>query len=291
MYSILEAIKHTLHDTWFMLIFLFIMYSLLEQIERRFNKDEPILLGLQKWGPLLGSFVGLLPQCGFSLLAAILYVQKNITMGTLVSVFIATSDEAIPILLSNPEQAPILGKLLLIKWIVAIIVGYLIDFVLERHQHIEIIPEIEEDDFDDTEDEGSMSSCPCCYSEYPWYVSAALRSLKIFAFIFITTFILTLIIEGKGEDILTNILLTGHSSQIFLAALIGFIPNCAATVILSQLYVLGQLSFASLCAGLITNAGLGLMVLFGYQANKKAIIKIVVYLFLTAILTGSILLI
>ena len=148
---------------------------------------------------------------------------------------------------------------------------------------------MEEEDYDDEEyeeEESSGSSCPCCYPEYPLWISALLRSLKIYVFIFITSFVLTLLMELIGEKTLSMILLQDNLFQPIIAALFGFIPNCAATVVLTQLYTAGELSFGSLLAGLVTNAGLGLSVMIRYEARKKDILRTISILFITGVIVG-----
>lgn len=283
-----HTLEHTLEDTWMMFPFLLITYMILEVFERRNNNsDEKIFFGLQKYGPLVGAIVGLLPQCGFSILAAMLFVQRNITLGSLLAVMIATSDEAIPILLSNPSLYSTLGLLLVLKFVIAVVIGYFVDHVLYRHQKVVYFEDMEEEsEEEDIDEEQAGSACPCCYPEYPIYISALLRSLKIFVFIFATSFVLTLLIEWIGEENLSTILLSKSFLQPLLAAIFGFIPNCAATVVLSQLYMSGQLQFGSLLAGLITNAGLGLVVLIRYNENKKMVLRIIAILLVVAVIFG-----
>lgn len=288
--NILEILHETIHDTWLMLPLLILTYCILEIFERRENQDDSMFFGLQKYGPLVGALVGLIPQCGFSILAAMLFVQNNITLGTLVSVMIATSDEAIPILISNPSMYSSMIQILILKFTIAVIVGFIIDKVLFRNQKILRFEDMEEDeDYEDDQDEQTGTSCPCCYPQYPIWLSALLRSLKIYLFIFLTSFVLTLLIGIIGEDTLSTILLHDSIFQPIIAAVFGFIPNCAATVVLTQLYVAQELSFGSLLAGLITNAGLGLVVMIRYEANKKDIIKTISILFITAIFFGILL--
>lgn len=284
----IDTILDTVHDTWTMLPLLYITYIVLEFFERKNTTDDRLFFGLQKLGPILGAFVGLIPQCGFSILAAMLFVQNNITLGTLVSVMIATSDEAIPILISNPKMYSTLLQVLAFKLVIAIVVGLFVDHVLFRHQKILHFEDMEEEDEDEEYDqeENSGSSCPCCYPEYPMWLSALLRSLKIFVFIFITSFVLNLLMQWIGNETLSKILLHNSLFQPVIAALFGFIPNCAATVVLTQLFTAGELSFGSLLSGLITNAGLGLIVMFRYEARKRDILRTIAILFVTGIVIG-----
>lgn len=284
----IDCILDAGHDTWLMLPLLYIAYLVIEYFERKDSKDDKLFFALQKYGPLVGALIGLIPQCGFSILGAMLFVQGNITIGTLLAVFIATSDEAVPILLAEPALFSTLIFLLLCKFILAVAVGFFVDHVLFRHQKIlrfEDLPE-EEDVEVFEEDENNASACPCCYPEYPMALSALIRTIKIFAFVFLTTIAFNLLIGWIGEATLSQFLLTGSLFQPVLAAFFGFIPNCAATVILCQLFALGQLSFGSLLAGLITNAGLGFLVLFQYGENKKTIAKIAFLLWIVAVVCG-----
>lgn len=283
----MEIILEILHDTWMMIPLLYITYCILETFERKDSSDDSMFYSLQKYGPLFGAIVGLIPQCGFSILASMLFLQKNITLGTLIAVMIATSDEAIPILLSNPSMYSSLIQLLISKFVIAVVVGYFVDYILERKQKIIHFEEMEDDEYEEDEQEqDGNNACPCCYTQYPLPVSALLRTLKIYGFIFITSLVLTLLIEGIGIESLERILLTNSIFQPLLTALFGFIPNCAITVVLAQLFSMGGISFGSLLAGLITNAGLGLVCLIRYGATKKEILKVFVILYITAIIAG-----
>ena len=149
--NIIDIILDTIHDTWAMLPLLYITYCILEVFERKNTQDDKLFFGLQRLGPILGALVGLIPQCGFSILAAMLFVQNNITLGTLVSVMIATSDEAIPILISNPKMYSSLLGILGLKLVIAIVVGLFTDHVLFHNQKILRLEDMEEDDYDDEE--------------------------------------------------------------------------------------------------------------------------------------------
>lgn len=285
---LIDCILDAWHDTWLMLPLLYAAYLIIEYFERKDSKDDKLFFGLQKYGPLVGALIGLIPQCGFSILAAMLFVQGNITLGTLAAVFIATSDEAIPILLAEPSLFSSLLILLACKFCIGIAGGFLIDRIVFPHQKIlrfEDMPE-EENEEQYEEDEQAASSCPCCYPQYPMWISALLRTVKIFIFVFLTTIAFNMLIGWIGEQTLSKFLLTGTVFQPLLAALFGFIPNCAATVILCQLFALGQLSFGSLLAGLITNAGLGFLVLFQYGEKKSTIGKLALILWIIASLSG-----
>lgn len=284
--GVITILLDVIKDTWIMLPLLYITYCILEFYERRpTENDDSMFYSLQKYGPLFGSLLGLIPQCGFSILAVMLFLQNNITLGTLVAVMIATSDEAIPILLANPQLYTSLFKLLACKFLIGIMVGYFVDKILFPKQKILLFDEMEEN-VDEEDEEESNNACPCCYTQYPLPLSALLRSLKIFGFIFVTTLIFNLGMEYFGSETLQKILLHDSLLQPFISALLGFIPNCAITVILAQLYAQNALSFGSLLSGLITNAGMGFICLVRYGGTKKQIIRTFSILYISAILFG-----
>lgn len=285
----LHMLEHALEDTWLMLPLLYLSYIVIEYFERKESNDDILLNSLQKYGSLLGVFIGIIPQCGFSIIASMLFLNRYITLGTLISVFIATSDEAIPILISNPNLYSSMIWIIVIKIVLGISVGYIVDKVIFPRQRLVLFSDLEDEgEYEDDEDyeELDNNACPCCYIQYPLLVSALLRTLKIFAFLFITTFVLNYIIHEVGEDTLGKILLNDSLLQPIFAASFGLIPNCAASVVLTQLYVAGQVSFASLVSGLITNAGLGLVMLVRYQASLKDLLRVFIILIMSAILCG-----
>lgn len=287
---IAEILAHSWEDTWAMLPLLFIAYLIIERVERRQTDDSPLFFALQKYGPLVGALIGLIPQCGFSILAGMLFMQNNITLGTMLAVFIATSDEAVPIMLSHPDLYGSLAVILVLKFITAVIVGYAVDAIFGRKIiRFEDMPEEEEEEEFQEDDEASMGSCPCCYPDLPIWKSALLRTLKIYAWVFGVTVIFTALVHWIGEEALGKVLLTGSAWQPFAASLFGFIPNCAATVVLTELYTLGKLSFGSLFGGLVTNAGLGPLVLIQFHASKKSILRVFGILLLTGTAAGMLL--
>lgn len=286
----IHILEHTLQDTWLMFPLLFISYVVIDYFERRGTDDDFLFRKLQNYGPIVGALIGIIPQCGFSIIAAMLFINRNISLGTMLAVFIATSDEAIPVLLANPDLYNDMLKVIVLKVILAVIVGYLVDKVIYPKQKLVLFSEMEESDEEAIDDEeGSSGACPCCYTEYPLVVSALLRSLKIYAFLYATSLILNLVIHEVGETTLSAILLNNSIFQPILASLFGFIPNCVASVVLTQLFVTGHVSFGSLLAGLITNAGLGIVVLLRYGASKKDLLRVFTILFITATVVGVVL--
>lgn len=275
-----ELISEAIRDTFIMLPFLYITYVLMEYLEHRSSEHmRRLMIKAKAYGPVIGALLGVIPQCGFSVLASGLYMNGAITLGTLLSVFISTSDEAIPILMSQPQQADTLLKIIIIKFVVAITAGYVIDYLVRGH-HIKqkhAIADCHEHCAEELEKHTSI------------FMIALYHTIKIFIFIFIINFLLSATILWFGEDALSMALADGSFLQPLIAALVGFIPNCASSVILTQLYVDQILSFGALCAGLITSAGLGLLVLFRMYDNKRDIFRIITILFCIAAITGILL--
>lgn len=261
-----------------MLPFLFAAFIVIEALEHYSSEFTVKLLGkVGKAGPMLGTLAGCVPQCGFSVMAANLYAGGVISVGTLVSVFIATSDEAILIILGNPGYAKEVGILLAVKVVIAVLAGYVVDFCLKNKV---TVPKV---------NGGLCSGCGCHGGKGGILRPAWNHTVKIFVYLFVFTGILNLCIEMFGIEKLSAFLLGDTLFQPVIAAVIGFIPNCAASVILTQLYLSGAVSFASVIAGLCTGAGIGLVVLFKVNKERSENFKIMGILFVVAVFSGVIL--
>lgn len=279
----LHIISHSFIDSLKLLPFLFLSYLLIEFIEHKSSKTlEKILKGSGKFGSIIGSVLGLVPQCGFSVTAANLFSGRVITVGTLIAVFLSTSDEAIPILLSHPDRASEILKVLVIKLLIGIVAGLTIDFIFrKRHNIKKNVEELHE------HVHKICSHCDCEHNK--GILKPALKhTINIFIFIFIVTFVLNIAIHLIGEDNLSKVLLTGSMLQPFIAGIIGLIPNCASSVILTELYIAGNLSFGSMIAGLCTGAGIGIVVLFKANHNLKQNLKILGSIYGIGIISGII---
>lgn len=260
-----DVLGESLTDTVKMLPFLFLAYLFIEYVETRHGERiEALLAGGGRWGAIPGAVLGCVPQCGFSAIASNFYASRVITLGTLMAVYLATSDEAIPLLISMPAYWDKLALLLIIKVIYAIAVGFALDFVLRP-----LLPaslrggytgHADEVDCHETHDDEEGHHKPI-------WMAALRHTAEIFVFIFVFSLVFGLIVEGVGEDVFADALGSMGFFQPVVAALVGLIPNCAASVLLTQLYVEGALRFSSLVAGLCTGAGVGLAVL--WRANPS----------------------
>lgn len=269
-----EVIIDTLIDSIKLLPFLLIAFLIMEYIEHKFSdKSKRKIEKAGKFGPLIGSFLGALPQCGFSVMATNLYATRIITVGTLISIYLSTSDEMLPILLSEGTNINIIVKILLIKILIGMFFGFVIDILLrkKKKQDYEI------------KDFCIEQHCDC---EHGIFKSAIKHTLNILLFIFIITFILNSGIHYLGEDRISMIFMKNSIFGPFLASLIGLIPNCGASVVITELYLNNTISFASCIAGLLTGSGVALLILFKVNKNIKDNLKIILTIYLIGALSG-----
>ena len=306
----LEVLLEAFLDTAKILPFLFIVYYLIELLEYKFAikmKNNKFLKG--KASPVIGAGIGCIPQCGFSIISTDLYSKGVVSVGALIAVYIATSDEAIPIMISNPKSIPWMFALIGIKIVLAIIIGYLaialhkvffrknkyVNETKEHHHEEHEEHEHNEEGHNHHEDEETLIHGGCCKHHvetktFDW-LHPMLHCLKISAFILIINLIFGCITHiWVGEENLTNFLNQSKYLQPILAVLIGLIPNCASSVVLTELFIVGGLKFGALVAGLCVNAGLGLVVLLKQNKNVKENLFIVLMLVIPSILIGYLLL-
>ena len=273
-----EIILDTLLDTIKLVPFLLIAFLLIELMEHKLsNKNKKIITKSKKYGPVLGSVLGALPQCGFSVMATNLYVTRIITLGTLISIYLSTSDEMLPILISEKASFNLIAKIILIKVLLGIIYGILVDIIFTK-----IFKNKEKENYEICDKEH-------CHCEEHILLSSLKHTLKITLFILITTFILNTLFHYIGEDFLSKILLKDNIFGPFITCLIGLIPNCGASVILTELYLNNAISLAALLSGLLSSSGSALLVLFKSNKNIKENIFILSLLYLIGIFTGIIL--
>lgn len=278
----LEVIQETLIDSIKLLPFLFITYLIMEYIEHKIShKTKETIEKSGKFGPLIGSLLGILPQCGFSVAATNFYSARVITLGTLISIYLTTSDEMIPILLSEAVSIDVILKILGIKLVVGIIAGFIIDLVIRLIRNKK-----EENEEDKIEDICKHEHCHC---EEGILKSSLKHTLSIFIFIILITFVINTLIFFIGEDNLATFVSSNPVLAPILSGLIGLIPNCASSVILTQLYLENVISVSAMLAGLFVGAGVGLAVLFKINKNIKENIKIVILLYCVGVIAGIIL--
>lgn len=272
-----DVFLDALFDCLKMAPFLFAAFLLVEIFEHYSNDfTVRILEKVGKAGPVFAAFAGCVPQCGFSVMAVNLYAGGMISLGTLLSVFIATSDEAILIILSNPEHIEDIGMILTVKVLIAILAGYVADIFLGKKIAAEKSKRIP----------GYGCECGGHGSCAGILKTVCRHTVRILLYLFVFTAILNLCIEVFGIQQLSVFLLGDTVFQPIAAAVIGLIPNCAASVILTQLYLSGAISFASVIAGLCSGAGIGLALLFKVNKEKKENVKIVGALFGVAVIAG-----
>lgn len=271
-----DIILDTLIDTLKLIPFLFITFLIIEVIEHKLN-NKNIISKSKKYGPLIGSLLGAIPQCGFSVMATNLYITRIITLGTLISIYLSTSDEMLPILISENINITTIIVIILIKVIFAIIYGIIIDLILSKKQRKQ-----EKENYSICDEEH-------CHCEKGIFIPALKHTLNITIFIMIITFIINIIFSFVGEDILSKILLKNSIFSPFITSLIGLIPNCASSVMLTELYINNAINVSSLISGLLTGSGTALLILFKSNKNIKENIKILFILYILGVLSGIIL--
>ena len=275
--EMLDVILDAVIDTVKLIPFLFLTYLAMEYLEHKTgSKAQRLVQRAGRFGPDIGGLLGGVPQCGFSAAASGLYTGRVITLGTLFAIYLSTSDEMLPILIS--EQAPIglIGKILFAKAAIGIFAGMRIDFVLrkkgvEEHEHIHEICE--------------HVHCHC-EEGAGVFRSALTHTLQISIFILVVTFGLNLNLQFVGEDAMANLVLNRRILGPALAGLIGLITNCAGSVAITQFYLVGAMRIGYAMAGLLTGSGVGLLILFRLYPDKKENLKILALLYGIGVLAG-----
>ena len=276
----LDVIKETVVDTLKLVPFLFLTYLLMEYIEQKTSeKSEEKIRRAGRFGPVIGALLGVVPQCGFSASAASLYSGGIISAGSLIAIFLSTSDEMLPILISEKVKASIIIEILAIKVISAMIIGIGIDIILhlvhKDKKSVEIHSICEND------------NCHC--EEGSIFKSAFLHSAKIVAFILVISFVLNTVIYYIGEENLGKAFLNVPVLGCAVGSLVGLIPNCAASVVITELYLSGIISAGAMISGLLTGCGIGLLVLFRTnKKNMRANLAILCSMYVIGVVVGSI---
>lgn len=261
-------------DTLKLLPYLFITFLLLEFIEHKLShKNKELLSKNKKYGAFLGSILGALPQCGFSSMAANLFSGRVITIGALVAVFLSTSDEMLPMMISEDAGIWLILKIVGFKVLVGLIIGLIVDFIFRKNENKEHIHDLCEEEH-----------CEC--EKHGIFLSSLIHTLKIGLFILIVNLTLNIIIEKFGEESLKNVLLNKNIFKYFIASLIGLIPNCAGSVIITELYLSNMITTGTMLSGLLTGSGLGILLLFKSNKNIKENMLILSIIYFTGVIIG-----
>ena len=290
----MDFLKDALFDTLRLLPLLAAVYFLVSFIEYRYGgRMGDFLARFNRFGPIIGALLGCIPQCGFSVIASALYVKRIVSVGTLMAVFISTSDEAVPILLSMPNKVRMVGWLILIKVIIAILAGMAIDFLLRSKQKMQLKQVVLNEAVSENAIMGHSGCCSHEVNEKHSKIKSLIfhplwHTVKIFGFLLFLSIILNCILGKIGENRIGTLLLSGTVFQPVLAAVIGFIPNCFASVFLAEMYAKGVISFGSMVAGLSSSAGLGMLVLVKENKNIKDTLFIMGLLLGISVLAGVI---
>lgn len=296
-----EVFMDAINDTLKMVPFLLIIYIGIEIVEHKWGAK--IIRGVQKAGvagPAIGAVSGSLPQCGFSVIGTTLYTQRLVTIGTLLAIYLSTSDEALPVILSQPDKAAIIVPLLLTKILIAVVAGYSIDFVFKKKNketlaHIQAYTNGKDDKAH--HHEGVIKNTEACCGHKPnskngkfdfkaILLHPTIHTAKIFAFIFIITILINALIFVIGDDAFKAIFAGNVYLQPFIAALVGLIPNCASSVAITELYLEGAITYGALIAGLLAAGGIGLIVLLKEDKDRKDVFLIIGLLFGISVAVG-----
>ena len=273
-----EVIEDAIIDSIKLLPFLFITYLIMEYIEHKTSdKVKKAVQKSGKFGPLIGGILGIFPQCGFSAAAASLYAGRIISLGTLVAIFLATSDEMLPVLISEAAPISLILQILAIKLIAGIVIGFVIDFTIRAMKKRK-----GQNTSEEKVEEGIGHICEhehCHCEEEGIFKSALKHTLHIFVFIFIVTLVINTIIYFIGEENLSHLILNVPILGTMIAGVVGLIPNCAGSVILTQLFLEGVITFGAMMGGLLVGSGIGILILYRTNKNIKENIAITALLY------------
>ena len=274
MHQIWHIIKHTVVHSLELLPFLLVAFLIIELIEHKFSdKTKRIITKSGKFGPVVGSLLGAVPQCGFSVIATNLYITRIISVGTLIAIYLSTSDEMLPILLSHNVDISIILKILGIKVVIGMLAGIVIDFILRKKT---------KNDFKICEEEE-------CHCEESIIKSSIIHALKIFGFILLINLILNIAFEYIPEDIIKKLFFSNSILAPVLTSLFGLIPNCASSVMITELYLSNMITLGTAIGGLLTGSGIALAILIKQNNNKKESLSILATIYFIGVISGIVL--
>lgn len=279
MHTLQHTLHHALEDNISLIPFLFLTYCVMEYLEKLMEeKSESAVRYSGKMGPLLGGLLGIIPQCGFSAAAASFYSGGVITIGTMLAIFLSTSDEMLPILISAAVPVGAIVKILASKALIAVAAGFTVDFLLSRFGKAHWVQKR-------IHDLCEQENCHC-EEEHSVWKSALIHTVKVFAFIFIVSVLLNLVLECGGEAVLERFASNHSVFAVLLTGLVGLVPNCAASVIITHLYVQSVISAGAMMAGLLVSSGVGILVLFRTNRPVLQNVKIVGILYTIGVAAG-----
>lgn len=299
MSHILSDLLHSLTENLPLLPFLYLTYLLMEFLERYAGeKTEHLIRRAGKAGPLLGAALGVVPQCGFSASGAGLYAARLITPGTLIALFLSTSDEMLPVLATAGTPPTVILKLLGVKIAVALAVGFALDAWLRMYakRHTPALPHDHHHDHHDHDHENDHESrigeicrdghCHC--DRHPVWLAALIHTASVFAVIYVVSAVLHIAMHHGGEQLIARIATLPVPVASVLSSLVGLIPGCASSVALTRLYLDGALSVGALLSGLLTGAGVGLIVLARTNRPRKNTLALLALLYVVGVLAGAV---
>lgn len=270
-----HGLLHTLQECLQIFPLLYISYLLMELLEHKAGERTYALIRRSgRFGPLLGGLFGILPQCGFSAAAAGLYAGRVVTLGTLIAVFLSTSDEMIPVLIAGDMPITTVVILLVLKAAIAILCGFACDLIFRP----------KESQLGEVEELCEQEGCHC--EGKSLFLAALLHAARVLLFIFIVSFVLHVGLEAIGEERLASLPLRVPFVSHLFAALIGLVPNCAASVVLCELYLGGALPLGAMLSGLLVGSGVGILVLFRTNRHVKENLLIMLSLVGIGVLFG-----
>lgn len=277
----LDVLVDATKDTLYLIPFLFVTYLAMEWLEHKTSgKTEAAIQRAGATGPLIGAIVGVVPQCGFSAAAATLWAGRVITLGTLFAVFLSTSDEMLPIFIAEQVPIDVILKILGAKIIIGMVMGFIVDAVLRVARRIDSPLHIH--------DLCEQEHCHCHDGEGGILKSALKHTLQVTVFVFLITLVLNAVLAVVGEDVLADFLSANPAVSVLGSALVGLVPNCAASIVIAQLYVDGIVSSGAMLAGLLVSAGVGLLVLFRTNRHVRQNVVIVALLYAIGVTWGFI---
>ncbi len=288
--GMMEIMVDAFMDSVKLLPFLLVTYIVMEYMEHRMGERAKGAIGRAgRFGAFWGAVFGVFPQCGFSAAASNLFAGRVISLGTLLAIYLSTSDEMLPILISEQVDIGVIFALLGMKALIGMAAGFLVDLFIRRSGKgaVRGMPSAE----GEIGDGGSGEICGhghCCCEE-GIFRPAVRHTVQVFLFIFVCSLVLNFIIGAAGEDFLAGLILDGPVTGHLIAGAVGLIPNCAASVLITQLYLEGYMRLGVMMSGLLVSSGVGVLVLFRVNDDRKENVRIVLLLYAVGVTAGILL--